>query len=53
MIISITIEIVVLGLNEICEDITENLRVKGLSRHHEESDKFIYSEVKLTLWLNV
>lgn len=34
MIISITIEIEVLGLDEICEDIIENLRVKGLSQHH-------------------
>lgn len=52
MIISIIIKIEVLGLNEICEDITEESKSEGLSQHCEESDKFIYSEVKIT-WLNI
>lgn len=43
----------VLGLNEILEDLTENLRVKGFGQHLEESDKCIFSEVKITFWLNV
>ena len=34
-------EVEVLGLDEVIEVITENLRLKSLSQHFEESDKCI------------
>lgn len=51
--ISIILGVEVLGLNEIFEDITEDLRAKSLGQHLEEPDKCIYSEVKVTFWFNV
>lgn len=51
--ISITAEVEVLGLDEVIEVITENLRLKSLSQHFEESDKCISSEVKIMFWPNV
>ena len=46
-------EVAVLGHDEVIEDITENLRVKSLGQHLEESDKCVYSEVKIMFWTNV